>query len=38
MTVKKIFDRIALAAELAPGVLLIIGGLALAVGNRALWL
>lgn len=35
---KKILDRIALAAELAPGVLLIVGGLALAIGNRALWL
>lgn len=35
---KKILDRIALAAELAPGALLIVGGLALAIGNRALWL
>jgi hypothetical protein len=35
---KKIIDRIAFAAELTPGVLLVVGGLALAIGNRALWM
>jgi len=38
VVVKKIIDRIVLAAELAPGVLLVLGGLVLVVGNKALWL